>query len=693
MISTPSTLHRALSASVLLVLAAAAAEAQPALRERMLIAEDQRASSNDDLNALRQGLGSRDPATRQQAVRAIGRLERPDLMPVTSRLLTDPNDDVRAETVNAIGQLARGPEGVAAATTRLYARLKGEQTPRVRGVVAATLGRLAFANAGDVQQAERAIAALVPLSPDVVNVDEIAGAVEGLEALIRQSGKLSPPSADTVSRLRVAAQLEGQAQDTAALVRIRRLATAALTSANRVDRKLLEAGMADPDDEVRRLMMIAARGDVEDREAIVRQGLRDSEARVRYEALQTWGRTLQKQSCGPVLEALRDANPHVTLLAIDLAGNGCPEPASAAPIRSIAETVTASRSTWHAPAHAIVSLAKIAPDEARKLLDVFVAHPVWQVRTYAAHAAGRLDAGGELVLLGRDPNDNVRDAALSELITRKRPEATQVALDALTRPDYQLIITASRALAATTERERVVPALVATFERLTAEKRDTSRDPRMAILTRLEELAAPEPETLKPYLTDSDAAVARKTAEMLHKRTGIETAAAPRPLPIPPVRWRDVEALRDVRLRFVMTGRGAFELRPFVDEAPLTVLRVATRAREGYYNGLTFHRVVPNFVIQGGSPAANEYAGDGPYMRDEVGRLSHRRATVGISTRGRDTGDAQIFVNLVDLPRLDHTYTVFAEVVTGMDVVDSILEGDVIERVELVGASTRRPSQ
>ena len=127
-----------------------------------------------------------------------------------------------------------------------------------------------------------------------------------------------------------------------------------------------------------------------------------------------------------------------------------------------------------------------------------------------------------------------------------------------------------------------------------------------------------------------------------------------------------------------------------MDEAPVSALRVATRAREGYYNGLTFHRVVPNFVIQGGSPGANEYVGDGPYMRDEVGLVSHRRGTVGISTRGRDTGDAQIFVNLVDLPRLDHTYTVFAEVVSGMDVVDAILEGDVIERVELVQVISSR---
>jgi cyclophilin family peptidyl-prolyl cis-trans isomerase len=133
-----------------------------------------------------------------------------------------------------------------------------------------------------------------------------------------------------------------------------------------------------------------------------------------------------------------------------------------------------------------------------------------------------------------------------------------------------------------------------------------------------------------------------------------------------------------------MAGRGTFDLRLLPEDAPMTAQHVARLAREGYYNGLTFHRVVPNFVIQGGSPGANEYAGQGPFMRDEVGLLSHRRGTVGISTRGRHTGDAQIFINLVDLPRLDHTYTVFAEVVSGMDVVDQILEGDVIERVEVI---------
>ena len=134
-------------------------------------------------------------------------------------------------------------------------------------------------------------------------------------------------------------------------------------------------------------------------------------------------------------------------------------------------------------------------------------------------------------------------------------------------------------------------------------------------------------------------------------------------------------AIRDV---------GTFELVLFTAEAPATVLQFAELAESGYYNGLTFHRVVPNFVAQGGSPGADEYAGHADFMRDELGLWPHVRGGVGISTRGRDTGDAQIFIDLVDNPRLDHDYTVFAQVLNGIDVVDRLLEGDVIERIDIV---------
>jgi len=145
------------------------------------------------------------------------------------------------------------------------------------------------------------------------------------------------------------------------------------------------------------------------------------------------------------------------------------------------------------------------------------------------------------------------------------------------------------------------------------------------------------------------------------------------------------------RIRVTMQRGGSFDVRLFAEETPATLRRVIGLAKTGYYTGLTFHRVVPNFVVQGGSPGANEYRGDGPFMRDEVGLRSHARGTLGISTRGRDTGDAQIFINLLDNVRLDHNYTVFAEIVAGLDVVDRILEGDVIERVDVLEQASTQP--
>jgi len=135
------------------------------------------------------------------------------------------------------------------------------------------------------------------------------------------------------------------------------------------------------------------------------------------------------------------------------------------------------------------------------------------------------------------------------------------------------------------------------------------------------------------------------------------------------------------------SGGGTILVRLFTDETPATIARIVRLARAHYYDGLTFHRIVPGFVIQGGSPGANEQVGDAAFMRDELGMRSHDRGTLGISTRGRDTGDAQFFINLVDNPRLDHDYTVFGEVISGMDVVDRVLEGDVMARVEVIGGT------
>ena len=672
---------------IVFTLCATAASAQ-SLQERMLQAEDARPTTDAGMAALLEGLKGNG---RRTAVRAIGRMERPDMIALIAPALND-GVGIRAEAANALAQMARTPAAVAEVQKLLLARAATDaslNTWESWGEIAAALGRLSYDTAAQVAATEAVLLTGLPAPDSLIEIETAAlvGATRGLESLARtvRSKKLSPLGDRTWDLLRWAATAQRPASDPRSAI-TRRLAMAALVTGNQATTSIVERGLNDADAEVRRFAAAAAGTDarIDERERVLKLALADKEPRVRLEALRSWGRLLQKTSCAPISAALNDANPHERLQAIDQLASECPATDNApAALLPIVQSLDTRPRAWHAPAHALVSLARQQPEAARAALPKFAQHPIWQVRMYAARAAAAANAPDTLKTLTGDPNDNVREAALTALIDLRHPDAAAVAIESLVRPDYQLILTAVRALEDKSLAPKATPHLVTALARITREHKDTSRDPRMAILQRLESYgAADQASNLESYLRDFDPAIAQKTAGILTAWTGKPRMASPQPLTPPGVTAAMVQALRGKALRFHMAGLGHFDVGLEVDLAPLTSIRIARRAGEGYYNGLTFHRIVPNFVIQGGSPGANEYAGEAHYMRDEVGL--HYRGTVGISTRGRDTGDAQIFVNLIDSPRLDHNYTVFGTVIAGMEIVDHILEGDVIERVELV---------
>ncbi len=680
------------------------AAAQASLSARLLRFEDARDLSGAAQAALTEGMKSTDPRLRAQAVRAAGRFETPALLTLILPLLSDANADVRHWAAIAAASSARIFPGQS--IEALLAALD-TTVPADWGVFAAQLGRITMPAPEVFARVEKALASALPVAASApaarsarpvaraADARKIEGAARGFEALTRVNGKVAPLSADTRARL-AAVVAAPDASGTRARPRTRRLALLALRNDRAVDGALARVAAKDTDDEVRRLAVLTAAAAAvtdaaviseADREAVLTAGLTDVEPRVRLEALRGWGRHRQARVCQPLLTAVADPSAHVALQAIDLLGAGCAAPAPVSGVlQKEAEALPASGATWHRAAHAVVSLAKAAPADVRTLLPRFVGHPTWQVRMYAARAAGQTGALEPLVRLGNDAHDNVREAALAELARLKRPEALPVAYDALARPDYHLVMTAARALEAETDKPKATAALLAALGRITREGRDTSRDPRVAIMTRLIETgaAADEPAT-SAYLRDFDPKVAELAAKAISQWTGTVREADPLLRASAPPDAAALEPLRRQHLRITMASGGVIELRLLVDEASATVLRIAELTKRGHYTGLTFHRVEPTFVLQGGSPGANEYMGDGPYMRDEPG-VAHNRGTVGISTRGRDTGDGQLFINLIDSPRLDHAYTVFAVVERGMDVADTVLEGDVMARMELVPA-------
>jgi cyclophilin family peptidyl-prolyl cis-trans isomerase/HEAT repeat protein len=133
----------------------------------------------------------------------------------------------------------------------------------------------------------------------------------------------------------------------------------------------------------------------------------------------------------------------------------------------------------------------------------------------------------------------------------------------------------------------------------------------------------------------------------------------------------------------VKTDKGAFTIELLPEDAPLTVDNFVGLARRNYFNGVAFHRVVPNFVVQGGDPRGDGNGGPGYQIRCEINMVPYGRGAVGMALSGKDTGGSQWFVTHSPQPHLDGGYTVFGRVVEGMDVVDGIARGDRIRSVTI----------
>ncbi len=142
----------------------------------------------------------------------------------------------------------------------------------------------------------------------------------------------------------------------------------------------------------------------------------------------------------------------------------------------------------------------------------------------------------------------------------------------------------------------------------------------------------------------------------------------------------------------VTTAKGMFTIELLADEATLNVDNFVQLANRGYFNGITFHRVVPNFVIQGGDPRGDGNGGPGYQIRCEINEKPYDRGSVGMALSGKDTGGSQWFVTHSPQPHLEGGYTVFGKVVAGMNVVDRIVRGDVI-RVVAITESGRQTTR
>jgi cyclophilin family peptidyl-prolyl cis-trans isomerase/HEAT repeat protein len=280
---------------------------------------------------------------------------------------------------------------------------------------------------------------------------------------------------------------------------------------------------------------------------------------------------------------------------------------------------------------------------------------------------------------------------LRALAAFKPNDLVEVLRQNLKAKDVTMRATAAELLGELPPEEATARALA---EALPASLRDELNDAALAILDALgKQKSETATEALKTGLGSLDYLARRRAAAALKERGAGDFDSR-----IGTVQTRNtaadyqrVMARMDKRVRAVVTtDKGSFTIELLPEDAPLTVDNFVQLARRGYFNNINFHRVVPNFVVQGGDPRGDGNGGPGYQIRCEINEVQYLTGAVGMALSGKDTGGSQWFVTHSPQPHLDGGYTVFARVVEGMDVIGKIARGDKIRNITVT--ETTRPA-
>lgn len=605
--------------------------------------------------ALTTALDHRDATLRAEAAAAMGRTGSRLYAPALRQALRDTSATVRFEAVFALGQLwieQDAPAPVEVVNDVLPAIVDPE--PRVRAAAVEALGKLGppdleprlltLLSDQEAQVRREAATALFRMrylkrltAYSTTTVRALADATNDPDADVRWRAAYAFsrwPEKDAAETLAKAAE------DEAALVRLFALRGLA---------QLKEKGPAEP--------------------AVV--GLDDPDERVRAEAIATLKAQDRSGKLGK--KVLRDPSPHVRAAAADALDN-------TGGSLAILDELARDKSSFVRGA-AVAAFAKRLGDKADVRLAELLQDKDPLIRAKACAATIHLPTAGRKLAEDclKDGDVRVRAAALEALAERPGNEVDILLSVALSDPDSPIELRGT-AMDAVSKRKaaELVPALIKAYDR------SLGRDwveVRESAVASAEALAKEHPkdeklaEFRKRLLKDPAYSVRLKAAKSL----GVE----PPPAELEsasPFLDREVPARPLVSLE---TDKGVVLIELAREHAPVHTASFLELVNRGFYDGLSFHRVVTNFVVQGGDPRGTGWGDPGYSLKDEINPLKFLRGTVGMAKAGRDTGGCQLFITLVPTPHLDGRYTSFGRVVAGLDVVDKLVPGDVIRRAQL----------
>lgn len=622
-------------------------------RQAVLRDQDLRASSSQELiRASRSG-----PAgERRLALLAMARIQSPAYVDAMAARLRDGNADVRLTAVFALGQLGLAetpaePEARAALTQGQSAAAS-----RLRPLLLARSYRLR-ARAYEALGKVGAAADEASLSAGLRDRDpEVRGTAALALFRLRMRGQIPDFSTATVRALRVTFS------DPDPEARWRAIYPFSRYAEPRLAEPLAEA--CGPDEGVLWARVFACRalgliGKSAPWEELV-QSLASPEAALRLEAARSLGLTGRAEYLTEGV--FTDDSAHVRAAVADaLAAAGDKKRAYQLDAVDEGDSVMVR-------AAVTAAYARLKPrDQALRRIKKDWEDPRWWVRSRAWAAVRELGLGAEAWAWGQGQDSDPRVAS-------EQLETFVDASNAAARSTETAVNILSRVLLDTGAAVEVAGAAVDL----------APKHPSAALLPGLKTLRDGPLGRRYPELA-SDAAEAYDAVVSTLALTAPKLAP-PSTTPLQPSPW--LMARLPPTSVIMKTEKGEVEISLAVKEAPIHAAAFADSVRRGVYDGLTWHRVVSGFVVQGGDPLGSGWGDCGFSLRDEINELPFERGVVGMPKAGKDTGGCQLFVTLVPTPHLDGRYTVFGRVTRGMDVVDTLEPGDKIVRAWITSRPT-----
>jgi cyclophilin family peptidyl-prolyl cis-trans isomerase/HEAT repeat protein len=639
---------------------------------RLLELEDQRGTGGDE---VARRLRDPDRGVRRRAALAAGRIAAPELVPPLVELMNDQEVEVRRMAAFALG-LA----GSRLAVERLLASLQ-DADGQVRGRAAEALGRI-----GDARAALPIARLVISSLPKTIDRMTVRGDDPGAAAAQWAEQRLALFALARLKDVKAAqlALLDG--------VRPRFDWWAATWVAMRIEspelRPVLLAAVAS-DEPLSRVLAARGLGALRDASAVdvLLPLVQDRDETVALQALRALGAIADPRGQAGAVAALDAASDVVRREALRTLALLPPDRA----LRERLVRQVGSRDPWIRAA-ALAALAWNDREEFALVLSGL--DPDRDFRVRAALAAALARTGDEMSVgilhaMLRDEDPRVVAAVLGALREARGKDSLDTLRRHLEHADLGVRVAAAEAVTALSPASLSGP-LVAAWRRGLGDG-DGELEARLAALVAL---AAQSDDAARTGLAeaarrDPARAVRARAAALLRESDGEAIDPGPQQVARAPLDYRAAMAPYDPRpgvtlytpRAFIETRHGTIEIHLDVVEAPLTSAAFLALARRGFYDGLGFHRVEPGFVVQGGCPRGDGNGGPGYVLRCEITRRAYGRGAVGMALSGKDTGGSQFFITLQPQPQLDGGYTLFGQVVAGMDVVDRIRPGDVIERV------------